>query len=161
LLYQYFLLFFLFEYRDGHLFWACGGHGIQKGKIAESIDRASGYFKSVALKRRYLTHRLIFLWHHGYLPKYIDHDDGDSLNNRIENLRECTQSQNMCNSKLSLSNTSGFKGVFWNKRAKKWQVQIGLNSKNIHIGYFSDKNEAIEACIINRKRIHGEFANNG
>jgi len=66
---------------------------------------------------------LIFLYHHGYLPKFVDHIDGNKKNNRIENLREATKSQNAMNQKVSTRNTSGIKGVMWHKRDKKWFVQ--------------------------------------
>lgn len=110
---------------------------------------------------RFRLHRLIFLWHHGYLPEYIDHKDGDTTNNRIENLRECSSAQNQWNARIGKNNTSGVKGVCWHKSYNKWMATLGVNGKTVFIGYFEFINEAERAIIKERRRLHGEFANDG
>ena len=110
-------------------------------------------------KYKLKCHRIVFLLHHGYLTKgkCIDHEDNNALNNNPDNLREGTKSQNNMNSKLPKNNTSGHKGVIWCKKKQKWSVQIKLNGKNYHFGYFVNKEDAIKVSIKARKKLHGKF----
>lgn len=78
-------------------------------------------------------HRVILSTPKGLL---VDHVNGDRLDNRRENLRNCTFVDNARNAKRHASNASGFKGVYWNKREKKWKGHIRTNNKSIHLGYF-------------------------
>lgn len=98
--------------------------------------------------------------HHGYLPEYIDHIDHDKLNNRIENLRECTFSQNRCNTPKYKNNKSGVKGVHWDKEHGKWKARIQFNNKRILVGRYGSIEDAKNAIIEKRNEIHGEFSNN-
>jgi len=106
--------------------------------------------------------RIIFLLHYGYLTKrkFIDHIDNNPLNNKIENLRECTTSQNQQNRKISNKNTSGHKGVHWRKLTGKWQVKLKLNGKTYYFGHFVNKEDAIKVAIKERKKLHGQFMRN-
>jgi hypothetical protein len=88
-----------------------------------------------------------------------DHIDGNGLNNQKENLRLCTRSENLMNQRRNRNNTSGYKGVNWNKRDKKWMSQIKVEGKQIHLGYFSGKEEAYKAYCEASKKYHGEFGN--
>lgn len=108
----------------------------------------------------YYGHRLAWLYAYGYFPKYVDHINGIKSDNRLINLREATNQQNACNSKIPTTNTTGIKGVMWNKNAKKWHVQITLHKKRYHIGYFSDFFEACCIAFVARTKFHGDFANN-
>ena len=96
--------------------------------------------------------------HYGTLPKYIDHIDGNRLNNRIENLRACTATENLCNSKTRSDNISGTKGVGWFKPKQKRRARLNFNKKDYHIGYFEHKDDAINAIIEARPKIHRDFA---
>lgn len=97
-------------------------------------------------KRRYLAHRLIWLHVHGKWPRYqIDHIDGDRANNRLNNLRSVTNLTNHRNMPLKRHNTSGVAGVTWSNRDKRWIAQIGVRGKNVLLGYFKDKDAAIDA----------------
>jgi hypothetical protein len=88
--------------------------------------------------------------------KLIDHKNRNTLDNRKENLRECTYSENNINCGIKKNNTSGFKGV--NKHANKWRAYIKYNNKQIHLGTFENIIEA--ALAYNKKAIElfGEFA---
>lgn len=88
----------------------------------------------------------------------VDHMDGDTLNNRKGNLRHCTTQQNFFNQCIRSNNTSGFKGVFWDKRLKKWRARIKINYVGKHLGCFPTKEEA--AVAYNQAAIenYGEFA---
>lgn len=152
------ILNFLFDYRDGELYWKFSlSSKSPKGTIAGTIKHDD--YRRIGLnKKPYLAHRLIFMMHHGYLPEIVDHIDGNRLNNRIENLREATFSQNQHNKKTGKNNTSGYKNVTWNARKRKWLVNIRVNKKDIHIGYFVDIELADLVSQEARDKYHKEFA---
>ena len=87
----------------------------------------------------------------------IDHRNGDGLYNLRHNLRFCTQSQNNQNQRKTRG-TSQYKGIYWNKRDKKWQTQIKLNGKGYFLGLFDDEIEAAKAYDKRAKELFGEFA---
>jgi len=151
----------LFKYCEGELIReiTTGSTG-KKGSIA-GFKTSKGYKQVGIAGKQHYIHRLIFLYHYGYLPKYIDHIDGDKLNNKIENLRECTNGQNCQNSTLRKDNTSGIKGVNWNNRTNKWRAVIYNKGKSISLGEFSHLFEAACSIIPKRLELHGEFANHG
>jgi hypothetical protein len=88
----------------------------------------------------------------------VDHINGDRLDNRRENLRLATSSQNNMNSKISTRNNSGYKGVSFHKRTGKWRVVICAEGKRTEVGLFSDLVEAAQAYDKAAISIHGEFA---
>ena len=95
-------------------------------------------------------------------PKvHVDHADMDGLNNRRANIRPCGHNENMRNRGAFSRNTSGFKGVTWEKAASKWRAQIYLNGKNRHLGLFVTPEEAHQAYCQAAVEFYGEFANCG
>jgi hypothetical protein len=160
------LLNHLFEYdkETGNLIWkikpSSRGHHVKAGDIAGTL-KSHGYLCVGINYNSYRAHRLIFLMHKGYLPKTIDHINGDKLDNRIENLRAATVGQNQHNRRTNANNTSGYKGVSWNKALKKWTARITLERKIIHLGYFANVEEAAEVVRKAREELHGDFANHG
>jgi hypothetical protein len=88
----------------------------------------------------------------------VDHINGNTLDNRLCNLRICTRSQNTQNANKKSNNTSGYKGVSWHSHTKKWQVQLCANGKYISVGYFDDKIEAAKAYDNAAIKYHGEFS---
>lgn len=148
----------LFEYRDGFLFWKCRqALCIQVGDIA-GTKNVDGYWRVMINRKQHSIHRIIFLMHNGYLPRVVDHIDRNRSNNKIENLREATPSQNQHNRAKSKNNTSGYKGVSFNKPYGKWQAAIKVNWKAYNIGYFDTAEAASIAYADAAKRLHGEFA---
>lgn len=150
-----------FDYKDGVLYWkkktSSTANQIKIGEVAGSVSK--NRYESVWLnKKSYLVHRLIFLFHHGFLPKAIDHIDGNSKNNKIENLREATLSQNCQNQKIRNTNTSGTKGVWFHKQSNKWQVALCINKKRKHLGSYKDLELAELVATEARNKYHGEFA---
>lgn len=105
-----------------------------------------GYKLGYIFYRRYLAHRVAFAIHHGYWPTdQIDHINRDRSDNRIENLRAVSNAENMKNLSMHKNNTSGVMGVYWSITTKKWYVQINVDGKKKHLGYFVDKQDAIQA----------------
>lgn len=89
----------------------------------------------------------------------VDHNpDQSGLNNQKHNLRLVTRQQNMSNQKLSVKNTSGYKGVVWCKPLQKWQAHIKVNYKTKHLGYFTDVLDAARAYNQAASKLFGEFA---
>ena len=151
----------LFDYKDGILYWKVKKpNGVNIGDPAGSPD-SNGYLKTAIKGKFYLNHRLIFLLHNGYLPKYIDHKDTNPKNNKIDNLREATHQQNLLNRKLDKRNTSGVKGVSWHKKYNKWQAQLQINGKYKFLGYFDNLEDAKKVVENVRNIYHKEFANHG
>ena len=101
-------------------------------------------------------HRIVIQAKQGEI---VDHINGNKLDNRKCNLRICTKSQNCQNRKISKLNKSGFNGVSWNIRNKKWVAQIACNNQKIHIGFFNEPIEAAKAFNAAALKYHGEFAN--
>ena len=102
-----------------------------------------------------LMHRVIMNPPEGMV---VDHIDGNGLNNRRSNLRLCTQKQNSRNAAPSRRSSSRFKGVYFNKRTRKWIATIGYNGKTIHLGSFDDEIEAARAYDRKARELFGEFA---
>lgn len=89
----------------------------------------------------------------------VDHINGDTLDNRRDNLRVCTQRENLLNSKAQTnSKYSKFKGLCFYKHLNKYVVNIGHNGVNHIVGYFTDEIEAAKAYDKKAKELFGEFA---
>lgn len=102
-----------------------------------------------------LMHRVIL----GVEPGInVDHIDGDKLNNRRMNLRLCNQSQNCANRRLNRNNTSGYKGVVWVPRLKKFQAQIQVNRVNYRLGCHVTAEQAAIAYNKAAKKYFGDFS---
>jgi hypothetical protein len=111
------------------------------------------------------VHRMIFLWHHGFLPDVTDHIDGNRYNNCIDNLRACTQSENCLNSKHRETSTSPYKNVYLqtcsNRQPnwkKNWVVSITVNKKRQYVGSFEDVELADLVATEARDLYHGAYA---
>ena len=88
----------------------------------------------------------------------VDHINGDGLDNRRANLRLATNAENMWNMRRPARNTSGYKGVSWNKRISKWKAQIQVKGKIMHLGSFDDPQKAHAAYCDAAARHFGEYA---
>ena len=150
---QSYLLKLFDTYEDGSLYWK---------KYHRKCNRqsSSGYLNVDIDGKTYKVHRIIFMMHHGYMPEYIDHIDGNPINNKIENLRPATVNQNRQNSSIRKDNKSGCKGVYWKKDSKKWSVQIQANGKRINIGVFDNLELADLVAQEARDKFHGKYARN-
>ena len=88
----------------------------------------------------------------------VDHANGDTFDNRRDNLRVCTAQQNIANKKPSTSNKSGFKGVWWRKAKRKWVASIKISGKQIWLGSYAIKADAARAYNLAAVKFFGEFA---
>lgn len=91
--------------------------------------------------------------------KVVDHINHDTLDNRKSNLRIVTHQQNMFNSSVNKNNTSGVKGVYYNKANQKWKAIIGFNNEKINLGYYNNFKDAVKAREKAEIKYHGEFRN--
>ena len=148
----------VFEYKDGGLYWKFKkASNIVVGTQAGTVWK--NRYRQILLDRKlYLEHRLVFLYHHGYLPKIIDHIDGNGLNNSIGNLREATCAQNLRNSRKGKGNTSGHKGVVWDKDRNKWRVQLNVSGSTKNFGRYEDFELACLVADEARDKYHDEFS---
>ena len=120
-----------------------------------------GYFVCQWKHKIMYLHRMIFMYHHGYLPEQIDHIDGNKSNNKIDNLRAADNSLNMHNTTKRVDNTSGVKGVWFSKRDNKWVAEFQFRGKKIHVGAFIDIEEAEIMIQQKRQSVVKEFTNHG
>jgi hypothetical protein len=88
----------------------------------------------------------------------VDHIDLDGLNNQRHNLRNCFHAHNAMNCKRYRNNTSGYKGVYWFKRAHVWVARITFNQKMLFLGYFHNPKEAAKAYDQKAIELFGEYA---
>jgi len=123
--------------------WFCDKNGyVARDSFSKEKYKLLTYKKRSSANERVYMHRLV-----NKTPNRLetDHINRNKLDNRKNNLRAVTRSQNEINKGLSSNNTSGYRGVTWNKNIKKWMAQIKLNSKNIYLGCFEDIQCAVSA----------------
>ena len=132
---------------------------VKPGAEAGTINHC-GYRKIKINYKRYPAHRIAWLMTYGYMPqKHIDHINRVKDDNRIANLREATPAENGHNTKKPSHNTSGYKGVCWEKKSRKWHARISIDGKRQHIGYYDTAEDAASAYDLAAIELHGDFAN--
>lgn len=119
-----------------------------------------GYQRFKILGGDYFVHRIIWKMEYGTDPVVIDHQDGDKSNNSISNLRSVDHLKNSQNLGFSRRNTSGVFGVCWNAKCSKWQANIQIRRRKIHLGTFHDLDSAISARRAAERR-YGFHENHG
>lgn len=128
------------------------------GKVFGKINKY-GYVRAGFLGKTLSVHRMVFLYHKGYLPEFIDHIDGVRNNNRIENLRPATKSQNSWNRRINGAwRSSKFKGAVYHKASGKWTSNIRKHGRNIYLGLFNSPEEAHAAYCKASEELHGTFS---
>lgn len=134
------------------------GYKINIGDVAGRLNNRN-YYQTCFDGKDYKNHRIIFFLHYGYCPDCIDHINTDRTNNKINNLREATRSDNNCNSKIRKNNTSGHKNVSL-QSGKYWRVQIN-KFETIVVSKLFPLDQFQQACDYSdeqRQIIHGNFA---
>lgn len=153
----------LFRYSDGQLYWRSSIGSAKAGSRA-GFQKPNGtktkkFYEFIQVDgKTYPTHRIVYAMFTGELPEIIDHIDQDTLNNRIENLRPASQSENLCNRGKNVTNTSGYKGVYFEKSKNKWRAEIAKDGKKHRLGLFESAADAADAYQRAAKKLHGEFA---
>lgn len=135
-----------YDWKTGIFTWLLGrGNTAHKGDVAGTVATLGGknYILMSVDGKRYLAHRLAFLYITGqFPPSMVDHDDGDGLNNAFLNLRYATAKTNMLNCRLYKNNTSGITGVKFNINENRWVGDITKDG-NRHTKLFDDFFEAV------------------
>ena len=140
------------------------GGGFLRKKRAGYVPAGTiskGYVRIMVNGKIYPAHRLAWLYVYGVMPDgQIDHINHDKSDNRIDNLREVSHSENQKNKPLCRRNKTGYNGVGWIGRLGKWTAYISEGGKTNNIGLFSDVERAIEARRLAEKRL-GFHENHG
>ena len=127
--------------------------------LTAGCERDLGYIVIRINYRLYRAHRLAWLYVHGRWPRgEIDHINGDPSDNRIANLRLATIGQQRANSRIRSDNTSGAKGVWWEKRRGRWVAEIMHEGRKHHVGSYDNFEDAVAARTEAANRLHGKFA---
>ncbi|EEO0547732.1 endonuclease [Salmonella enterica] len=135
--------------------------GSQAGSVIGS-QTWQGYYAFSLFGKKCFAHRLAWLLHYGEWPSQpIDHINGIKTDNSIRNLRLCSLSQNQFNKPTQKNNTTGVKGVYWNKRDKRYVASVQFNGKKYSAGHHKDIDSAKEAVMKLREKLAGEFTNHG
>lgn len=134
-------------------------NGKYPGKHAITSDSGCGYRKGEVMGCTVYAHRIAWAIVHGEWPSgEIDHINGNSLDNRLVNLREASSSENSMNQKGHKDSLSGLKGAGWHAQRGRWVSSIFAKGKRYHLGLFDSPQEAHEAYCKAAKEIHGSFA---
>lgn len=151
-------------YRKIEMFATKRAHSTWNSRFANkraftAVDRMHGYHVGNVNYKLCMAHRVIWALVHGEWPNEdIDHINGDRSDNRLKNLRQASRSENNCNSGLRVDNTSGYRGVSFNKGYGKWEARIYADKKQHRLGYFDKPEDAHEAYRAASKKYHGEFS---
>jgi len=114
-----------------------------------------GYMVHTIRGVAYRLHRLAWFYINGYWPeKGIDHINGIRSDNRISNLRECNQSENLQNQRKATARKHGLIGTIRRKRTRLWSSQITINKVKHHLGYFETEESAHQAYIEAKRKLH-------
>lgn len=138
-----------FHWRES---WGAKAAGSEAGR------ENHGYIGIQIYGKKYSAHRLAFLFMGMDAPKAVDHINRVGTDNRWENLRPASDSQNQYNKSLSKNNSSGYKGVTYNPACRKWQVTVRANKKSFYFGTYEDIELAGLVAAEARAKHHGEFA---
>lgn len=157
-----------YQEETGNFIRVIGNNAIKEGTIAGGIT-SQGYIRIMLDGIRYSAHRLVFLYMHGYIPKQVDHIDGDRSNNRVSNLRSATNQTNQCNVGIKTNNTTGIKGVSWSYTRDAYLAEVMVlgtkSTRSYSVTATRTKEQALilATAWVRAKRIelHGEFANHG
>lgn len=149
--------FLSYDPDSGSLTWLISRGTVKAGS---SVCRVSnrGYLTVKLLGKTYQAHRIAWLITYGEWPITIDHINRQRTDNRLVNLRNATQQQNMCNVPRKRTNTSGVRGVSWQSQSRKWQVEVKADGKRYYLGSYRDIELAELVASEARIKLHKEYA---
>jgi hypothetical protein len=160
----------LFTYADGFLYWkprsrtqfknGAGWHNFNTQFAGVRAGWVNNGRREIKIKgKTYKASRVVWAFHYSEWPLgMIDHINGNSLDDRIENLRLATPRQNAQNRSMRTINSSGFTGVTWHSQRKKWWVRVTVEGKTRSFGLYKDLSDACLIACDARKRLFGVFA---
>ena len=135
-----------YDAETGIFVWRVGRRGTARAGSRAGSLKSGGYRHLMLHGTRYEEHRLAWFYVHGVWPVgEVDHINRVKDDNRIANLREVTRSENQQNITLQSNNTSGYRGVIFSKRERRWIAQIGIHGKLKYLGSFNSPEVAYEA----------------
>jgi hypothetical protein len=148
---------FSYDSETGELKWRVNRSNVTAGTPIAGVT-ANGYLSVSVGGKTHQAHRLIWLMYHGFLPanSRIDHINGNRKDNRISNLRLATDAQNASNAKLSVKNTTGFKGV--SRTAYGFGAHVNKDGRKTFLGVFKTPEDAARAYDSAALEAYGEFA---
>ena len=148
-----------YDQETGVFRWKITRGRCKKGAIAGSFDPTTGYIRIGVCGADYWAHILAWFYVMGRWPKHqIDHRNLTKTDNSFDNLREATSSQQMANVGICSKNTSGAKGVSFDKKRFKFHAYIKINKRRKHLGYFDNADDAALAYKAAADLLFGEFA---
>lgn len=151
---------FVYDPKTGVFRWRRSAGTARSGEEAGWVHK-SGYVYVGLNGRSFKAHRLAWMYVYGKDPQgLLDHIDRNKANNRIHNLRVVSDSQSNQNKKAYRNNTSGYKGVGWYAKNKKWRVRIQHERRIILVGFFDTVEEALAARQCAEKRYHTHAVKN-
>ena len=146
----------LFEYDplSGVLTWKEKRSNMTKGSVAGCLHK-SGYMVVTINSKTYKLHRIIWIYMFNVIPDefYIDHINGNKVDNRLQNLRLATNHQNQQNRPAPKNSSSGYRGVNWHKQMNKWMARICHNKQRKIIGYFDTPEDAYAAYKLEAQKL--------
>lgn len=144
---------FVWRKRRGHKNW----NTRFAGKVAGWVDDYGYVVIDVGCSRT-KAHRLAFAFMRGFWPYEVDHRNGVRSDNRWANLRVASRTQNNANAKLRVNNTSGYKGVSFDRKTKKWRAHFRVHGRRFHCPRRADIEQARRDYIRLAIKHFGEFA---
>lgn len=151
-----------YDAKTGLFKWKVRSSSRAKVGCIAGYTRIDGYVAIRLLGVRFPAQRLAWLFHHGrWPPETIDHINRCPGDNRITNLRLASPTQQQGNKRLDCRNKSGFRGVFFDKRTRKWTATLSTKKGLRRIGAFTEKKLAVEAYEREAKKYFGEFYSAG
>ena len=145
-----------YDPETGVLTWKVRRGGRAHLGAVAGVPDGLGYVSIRVDSRLYRAHRLAWLLSHGrWPPEQIDHINGVRDDNRLSNLREATRGQNMENQRRPRAgNTSGFLGVCWHARSKKFMARITTGGTRFYLGVYPDAESAHAAYLKAKRELH-------
>jgi len=140
---------------SGKFYWKPRNRNLFKSEIAfkqwnskyaekEALTSLNkGYLRSQIDNKHHYAHRVMWIMNKREVPIFVDHKNGITIDNKLENLRNVTPLVNSKNRKIPKNNYSGYMGI--SKYKDRWRARIKVDGKDIHIGFFDDIDEAIKA----------------
>ena len=141
----------------GEFTWSANAHKKVRGKPVGSMSR-NGYLVTKVDYKRYLVHRLVWLYVHGEFPKdEIDHINRNKADNRVSNLRDVDRFTNVHNKSKTSNSVSGYTGVRRTSNKKRWQAFIHMGGKFMNLGVYDTIDEALSARVEYKRRVFGDM----